>query len=50
MTTSSILTFTLYGSQKEKREKGTEHISEDIRVEKVPNLGKQTDRAGELIL
>ena len=34
-------TFTLQGSQKENREKGTEKIFEDIIVEKFPNMGKE---------
>ena len=42
-TTSSILTFALLGSQKEKREKRTENIFEDIIAENFPNLGKEND-------
>ena len=35
---------------RKRKEKGTENISEDVRVENFPNLGKETDRAGEQIL
>lgn len=41
--TSSIVTFTLYGSAKEKRKKKAQNLSDEITAENVPNLGKETD-------
>ena len=41
--TSSIVTFTLYGSEKEKRKKKAQNLSDEITYENVPNLGKETD-------
>ena len=36
-------TFTLQGSQKEKREKTTQNVFDKIMTENFPNLGKETD-------
>ena len=41
--TSSIVTFTLYGAEKEKRKKKAQNLSDEITYENVPNLGKETD-------
>ena len=41
-TTSSILKIPLYRSQKEKKEKQAENISENLIAENLPNLGKKT--------
>ena len=40
-TTLNELTFTLYGSQKEKREKGPEKVFEEIVAENFTKLGKE---------
>ena len=42
-TTSNKPTFSLQGFQKEKREKKTENLFEEIIVENFLSLGKETD-------
>ena len=43
VTSSNIITCELWGSQKKKREKGTENLVEEIIAENFPNLEEETE-------
>ena len=43
MTPSNIVTLILQESQKRKREKGAENVSDEIIAENFPNLEKEID-------
>lgn len=40
---SNVLTSALLGSQKDKREEGADNLSDELRAENFPNVGKDTD-------